>query len=64
MRYPGGYSVVPRPVYGHGFFISNGFDDPVVFAIRADGKGDVTETHVVEDGERGTAESVAPPRGR
>ena len=30
-----GYSVVPRPVFGHGLiFISTGFDRPVVMAIR------------------------------
>jgi outer membrane protein assembly factor BamB len=33
-----GYSVVPRPVYGHGLiFISTGFDRPVVMAIRPAG---------------------------
>lgn len=42
-----GYSVIPRPVYGHGLiFISTGYDTPVVMAIRPDGKGDVTESHV------------------
>lgn len=47
VRYKG-YSVVPRPVFGHGLvFISTGYDRPVLLAIRADGKGDVTDTHVV-----------------
>jgi outer membrane protein assembly factor BamB len=42
-----GYSVIPRPVYGHGLlFISTGYDSPEVMAIRPDGEGDVTETHV------------------
>jgi outer membrane protein assembly factor BamB len=46
VRYDG-YSVVPRPVFGHGMvYISTGFDAPVVLAIRPDGRGDVTETHV------------------
>ncbi len=46
VRYDG-YSVVPRPVYGHGLiFISTSFDRPSVLAIRPDGKGDVTDTHV------------------
>lgn len=46
-RYGEGYSVVPRPVFGHGLvFLSSGFDKPVVMAIRPDGRGDVTETHV------------------
>jgi outer membrane protein assembly factor BamB len=42
-----GYSVVPRPVYGHGLvFLSAGYDAPVLLAIRPDGRGDVTGTHV------------------
>jgi len=47
VRYGEGYSVVPRPVFGHGLlFIGTGFDRPMVMAIRPDGKGDVTDTHV------------------
>lgn len=47
VRYGEGYSVVPRPVFGHGLlFLSSGFDRPVVMAIRPDGHGDVTDTHV------------------
>jgi outer membrane protein assembly factor BamB len=43
-----GYSVIPRPVYGHGLvFICTGYDRPSLLAIRADGNGDVTESHVV-----------------
>ena len=46
VRYQG-YSVVPRPVYGHGLvFICTGFDSPSLLAIRPDGEGDVTKTHV------------------
>ena len=46
-RYDQGYSVVPRPVFAHGMiFISTGYDKPVVLAIRADGSGDVTDTHI------------------
>jgi outer membrane protein assembly factor BamB len=42
-----GYSVVPRPVYGHGLvFICTGYESPSLLAIRPDGKGDVTGTHV------------------
>jgi len=44
----GGYSVIPRPVFGHGLvFFSSSYDSPEVFAVRPDGSGDVTETHVV-----------------
>lgn len=47
VRYKG-YSVIPRPVYGQGLvFICTGYDRPGLLAIRPDGKGDVTETHVV-----------------
>jgi outer membrane protein assembly factor BamB len=46
VRYEG-YSVVPRPVYAQGLvFLSTGFDRPVALAIRPDGKGDVTDSHV------------------
>ncbi len=47
VRYDG-YSVVPRPVYGDGLlYVCTGFDSPTLIAIRPDGKGDVTDTHVV-----------------
>jgi outer membrane protein assembly factor BamB len=44
-----GYSVIPRPVFGHGMvFISTGYGAPVVMAIKVDGAaGDVTKSHVV-----------------
>ena len=46
VRYDG-YSEVPRPVYGQGLvFVSSGYDSPVMYAIRPDGRGDVTDTHV------------------
>jgi outer membrane protein assembly factor BamB len=42
-----GYSNVPRPVVGKGLvFISSGYDRPEFFAVRVDGSGDVTETHL------------------
>jgi outer membrane protein assembly factor BamB len=47
VRYPGGYSVIPRPVYGQGLvFVCTGYTRPTLLAIRPDGKGDVTKTHV------------------
>lgn len=44
-----GYSVIPRPVFGHGMvFISTSYNSPTVLAIKVDGAaGDVTKTHVV-----------------
>jgi len=45
--YGQGYSVVPRPVFAHGLvFLSSGFDKATILAIRPDGQGDVTDTHV------------------
>lgn len=47
VRYGEGYSVIPRPVFAHGLvFVSSGFDAPKAFAIRPDGAGDVTDTHI------------------
>jgi len=53
-RYGEGYSVIPRPVLGHGMiFIGTGYDQPTVMAIRVDGAGDVTDTHVAWTLKRG-----------
>lgn len=47
VRYGQGYSVVPRPVFGHGLlFVTTGFNRADLLAIRPDGQGDVTETHI------------------
>jgi outer membrane protein assembly factor BamB len=47
VRYGQGYSVVPRPVYGHGLlFIATGFNRADLLAIRTGGEGDLTDTHV------------------
>jgi len=47
VRYGDGYSIVPRPVYGNGLvFIDTGWEVPSVLAIRPDGEGDVTDTHI------------------
>ncbi len=43
-----GFSNVPRPVHGHGMvYICTGYGRPELWAIRVDGMGDVTESHVV-----------------
>jgi len=42
-----GYSVVPRPVSGHGMvFFSSGFDRPTAMAVKLGGQGDVTASHL------------------
>jgi outer membrane protein assembly factor BamB len=47
VEYRDGFSNVPRPVYGHGLvYIATGFQQPSLLAVRADGAGDVTKTHI------------------
>jgi outer membrane protein assembly factor BamB len=59
--YPDGFSNVPRPVYGHGLaFVATGFNDPSLLAVRVDGKGDVTKTHVVWTLRRGAPLTPSP----
>ncbi|MGL4552212.1 MAG: PQQ-binding-like beta-propeller repeat protein, partial [Gemmataceae bacterium] len=42
-----GYSVIPRPVFARGLvFVSTSYNSPSLLAIRPDGTGDVTDTHV------------------
>lgn len=57
-----GYSLVPRPVYGHGLvFIGSGFDPPAtLYAIRPDGRGDVTDSHVAWTLKRGVPLTPSP----
>jgi outer membrane protein assembly factor BamB len=45
--YQPGFSNVPRPLYGHGLlYICSGYNKTTLLAIRPDGQGNVTETHV------------------
>lgn len=56
-----GYSVIPRPVYGHGLvFLSTGYDRPSLLAIRPDGTGDVTDTHVAWRVTKGAPHTPSP----
>lgn len=56
-----GYSLVPRPVYGHGlFFICSGYDSPSLYAVRAGGSGDVTSTHMAWTMKRGAPLNPSP----
>ena len=44
-HYPGGYSVVPRPVFGDEMiYVSSGYDRPTLYAVKVDGEGGVTKT--------------------
>jgi outer membrane protein assembly factor BamB len=61
VEYPGGFSNVPRPVYGHGLvYIATGFQQPSLLAVRADGRGDVTRTHVAWRLDRGVPHTPSP----
>jgi outer membrane protein assembly factor BamB len=61
VRYEDGFSNVPRPVFAHGLvYITTGFFQPAVMAVRPDGKGDVTETHVAWSTTRGAPFTPSP----
>lgn len=61
VRYEDGFSNVPRPVFAHGLvYITTGFFQPSLLAVRADGKGDVTGTHVVWSTTRGVPFTPSP----
>ncbi|MEQ8787547.1 MAG: PQQ-binding-like beta-propeller repeat protein [Pirellulaceae bacterium] len=56
-----GYSLVPRPVVGHGMiYVCSGYNKPMMYAIRLGGTGDVTETHVEWTLERGAPHNPSP----
>ncbi|MFM2095322.1 MAG: hypothetical protein RIS70_2446 [Planctomycetota bacterium] len=42
-----GWSMAPRPLYGHGLvFAVIDYDHPELWAVRPDGNGDVTDSHI------------------
>jgi len=56
-----GYSVIPRPVFGHGLVImSTGYNQPSLLAIRPTGQGDVTEANVAWSLKRGAPHTPSP----
>ncbi|QDU76782.1 Outer membrane protein assembly factor BamB precursor [Bremerella volcania] len=45
--YGKGYSVVPRPIFANGLvYVCTGYDRATLMAMRPDGQGDVTDSHV------------------
>jgi outer membrane protein assembly factor BamB len=59
--YDEGFSNVPRPVFGGGLvYITTGFQQPSLIAVRPDGKGDVTNTHVAWIFRRGVPYTPSP----
>ena len=65
VRYEDGFSNVPRPVFAHGLvYIATGFFQPAVLAVRPDGTGDVTATHIAWSMTRGAPFTPSPIAGR
>jgi outer membrane protein assembly factor BamB len=61
VSYGDGFSNVPRPVFGHGLvYIATGFQQPLLVAVRPDGSGDVTRTHVAWTLSRGAPLTPSP----
>lgn len=61
VSYGDGFSNVPRPVFGHGLvYLCTGFYQPDLLAVRPDGKGDVTSTHVTWSYKRGVPLTPSP----
>ena len=61
VSYADGFSNVPRPVYGAGLvFIATGFNQPSLLAVRPDGTGDVTRSHVAWTLSRGAPLTPSP----
>ncbi len=62
VRYPGGYSTASAPVACPGGLVAvnSGFPRPKVLAVRTDGRGDVTGTHVAWRLRRGGPNKPSP----
>lgn len=61
VSYTDGFSNVPRPVFGHGLvYLATGFQQPSLLAVRADGTGDVTKTHIAWTLQRGAPYTPSP----
>lgn len=61
VTYGEGFSNVPRPVYGDGLiFICTGFQKPSLWAVRLNGKGDVTKSKVEWRLDRGVPLTPSP----
>ena len=61
VSYGDGFSNVPRPIFGHGLvYIATGFQQPALIAVRPDGSGDVTRSHVAWTLRRGAPFTPSP----
>lgn len=60
-RYGEGYSVVPRPLHRDGIiYVCSGFNRAVLYAVKADGTGDVTDTHLVWQDDKTVPKESSP----
>ena len=65
--YPGGFSNVSRPLYDQGLlFLNTGFGRPEIWAVRPDGRGDISRSHVVwkSKAQEPAGQAVERPGGR
>ena len=61
VRYDDGFSNVPRPVFASGLvLVATGFQQPTMIAVRPDGKGDVTRSHLAWRVARGAPFTASP----
>jgi outer membrane protein assembly factor BamB len=61
VSYADGFSNVPRPVFARGLvYIATGFQQPTLLAVRPDGSGDITKTHVAWTLKRGAPLTPSP----
>jgi outer membrane protein assembly factor BamB len=61
VEYGRGYSNISRPVFGHGMvYVITDFPGQQLWAIRADGRGNVTESHVAWKETRQVAKRSSP----
>lgn len=61
VEYGDGFSNVPRPVFAHGFvYLCTGFYKPELLAVKPDGEGNVTASHVAWRASRGVPLTPSP----
>jgi len=57
----GGFSNASRPLFGAGLvFVNSGFGRPTLWAVRPDGRGEVTQSHVVWKCNKGVPMKPSP----
>ncbi|MFM8272862.1 MAG: PQQ-binding-like beta-propeller repeat protein [Gemmata sp.] len=57
----GGWSIAPRPIYRDGIlYMISAYINPELWAVRTDGKGDVTSTHILWKNSKGMPSRPSP----